>query len=553
MTKIKSKKAKKRKKYSIHQGRGNSKSPFKGSSPISLCMIVKNEERFLQGCLESVQGLVNEIIIVDTGSTDKTVEIAEKFNCSIFHFIWKNNFAAARNYALSKCTLPWVLYLDADERLPKEFHEAILSEVKANRADAIYLKVHSSVSGILGNVPHIQAYPRLFKKLNGAKFEGRIHEQITPSLKRLNAQLKYLDVTIEHLGYAQEDEILSNKIKRNLGYLEEQVSKEPNNAYAFFQLGQTLLLNKQREKGIECLEKSLSLKQLPNNLTSTSLLMISNELFKEENYNEALKYIKQALELAPRQRIGYFLKSECHAKRFEWEEALGALDKMLEYSDLPFSDISIEKNFNPYLIEQRKGLYYFNLQDYQPCLEHLFNYFKIAPVIRENLVSKWIEAWQKDGAFEFQGKQLLYFFREHLDKVDQKEELAKALAGVAEICHTPDDLAYFLKLALKFDSHDPMTLYYLGNLELEKGNMRTAESYFLKSLKEKNDVWEIHYNLAVTKIRQNLFQPAIDVLENALKIFPEKTTSTNRLLGGLYAKIGNFDKVLEQLNPVITE
>lgn len=527
--------------------------PQERKSPISLCMIVKDEENFLPDCLASVQEMVGEIIIVDTGSTDRTIEFAHQFNCSVFNYKWKEDFAAARNFALSRTTLPWILYLDADERLNREFHEIVLQAVKKNSADAFYLKVHSPVSGILGNVPHIQAYPRLFKKLRGARFEGKIHEQITPSLKRVKARFQYLDATIEHLGYIQTDEILKNKIERNLKYLREQVQNEPGNAYAWFQLGQTLLLNKQKEQGIKYLKKAINFKTLPNNLTSTSLLMIGNEYFEKKKINDALLYVNEALKLAPRQKLGYFLKSECYAKKFEWQKAITNLEKLIEYSDIPFSDISIEKTFDPYLIEQRLALYYFNLQDFNSCMGHFQNYFDLAASIRHNLVSKWAHAWQKLGSPRIEGKKILVLFKQKLENVDDKTETLKILAGIAEQCNDKTETNYYLNLAFKYNSKDPMILYYLGNLELENGNLASAEKYFFKALKEKDDVWEIHYNLAVVKIRQNLFQEAISVLESALQVFPEKRASVNRLLGGLYAKVGDFNMILEQLTPTYTE
>ncbi|WP_337872164.1 glycosyltransferase family 2 protein, partial [Ignavibacterium sp.] len=84
------------------------------SAKITLSMIVKNEERYLEDCLNSVKNVFDEIIIVDTGSTDNTLKIAEKFNAKVFHFDWINDFSAARNFALSKSTGEWILYLDAD-------------------------------------------------------------------------------------------------------------------------------------------------------------------------------------------------------------------------------------------------------------------------------------------------------------------------------------------------------------------------------------------------------------------------------------------------------
>ncbi|MFZ0389605.1 MAG: glycosyltransferase, partial [Calditrichia bacterium] len=322
-------------------------------SPLSLCMIVKNEEQFLAGCLESVQGLVGEIVVVDTGSLDNTVEIARQYGARIFHFEWIDDFAAARNFALQQTALDWVLYLDADERLPSRYHKQVLDKIQTGKFDALYVKVISQVSGILGNVTHEQSYPRIFRKLPGVCFEGRIHEQITPALKRCDARFGYLDVEIEHLGYCQNDDILRRKVERNLKYLEAQVESEPENAYAWFQYGQTLLLDGQKEKGKAGLQHALHLKTLPVNLTATILLIIANQHFEDKEYPQALIYTRQALQIAPNQRLGYFLQSECLAWQQNWDTAIDSLKRLRKNGSMAFSDISIDKNFPSYIISQR--------------------------------------------------------------------------------------------------------------------------------------------------------------------------------------------------------
>lgn len=100
----------------------------------------KNEERYLAQCLSSVKDVIDEIIIVDTGSTDKTLEIAKSFNAKIFNFDWINDFSAARNFALNKCSGDWILYLDADEELnPKSLDD--LNNYKTHLPAGVYCTV----------------------------------------------------------------------------------------------------------------------------------------------------------------------------------------------------------------------------------------------------------------------------------------------------------------------------------------------------------------------------------------------------------------------------
>src|SRR5699024_8723561 len=111
---------------------------------ISLCMIVKNEEKTIQQCLQSVKDVVDEIIIVDTGSTDRTMEIVANYTDEIFHFQWIDNFSAARNEAFSKATKDYILWLDADDVLLEEDKEKLshLKRTISSQIDAVSMIYH---------------------------------------------------------------------------------------------------------------------------------------------------------------------------------------------------------------------------------------------------------------------------------------------------------------------------------------------------------------------------------------------------------------------------
>ncbi|MBI2109717.1 glycosyltransferase family 2 protein, partial [Candidatus Woesearchaeota archaeon] len=108
---------------------------------ISLCMIVKNEERFIAKAIESVKDFVHEIIIVDTGSTDKTIEIAKKYTSKIFNFKWTDNFSTARNFSIEQATQPWILVLDADETIDKTYQEKLTDVIKNSPPDIMGISI----------------------------------------------------------------------------------------------------------------------------------------------------------------------------------------------------------------------------------------------------------------------------------------------------------------------------------------------------------------------------------------------------------------------------
>lgn len=133
---------------------------------LSLCMIVKNEEKHLARCLSSVKDAADEIVIVDTGSSDKTIEIAESFGSKIFHFNWINDFSAARNYSLSKCSSDWILYLDADEQLNPDSVDEI-NRLKKSQPAAVYCKVISQgINTTNGSVFKYLGYSRIFPEFS---------------------------------------------------------------------------------------------------------------------------------------------------------------------------------------------------------------------------------------------------------------------------------------------------------------------------------------------------------------------------------------------------
>lgn len=191
---------------------------------LTLTMIVKNEGKNLSRCLESAKNFVDEIIVVDTGSTDKTKDIARSFGAMVYDFEWNGDFSAARNYALSKSTSDWNLVLDADEQIvmwdKNTIENFIIKPCSIGR-----IKV---VSNFMQNGAEQRSkdyISRLFPK--GVYFIGRIHEQVQSELPRVD-----LPIEIFHTGYFNTD-----KSERNLQLLHSEWEKNKQNPYILYQLG----------------------------------------------------------------------------------------------------------------------------------------------------------------------------------------------------------------------------------------------------------------------------------------------------------------------------
>jgi tetratricopeptide (TPR) repeat protein len=212
---------------------------------LSLAMIVKNEARCLARCLHSVKNLADEIIVVDTGSTDRTVQIAGEYGAKIFHFDWCDDFSAARNFALEQAAGDWVLVLDADETVS----EPLAAEIQQFIEGAPQVGRLKIVSDFRRHGQTLQSQTlvsRLFPR--GARFEGKIHEQIISRLPRVN-----LAGELWHDGYLE-----TNKTDRNVKLLRAALEREPASAYLLHQLALEYTSLDQPEKAFPCLQQAFA-------------------------------------------------------------------------------------------------------------------------------------------------------------------------------------------------------------------------------------------------------------------------------------------------------
>ena len=216
---------------------------------LSLALIVKNEARCIARCLGSVRKIVDEIVVVDTGSTDDTVRLAQGFGARIERFSWIDDFAAARNYSLQHTTGDWILVLDADEysgeALGHEIREFIQRRPAIGR-----LRI---VSGFRQNGQLLQSQSfvsRLFPR--GARFEGRIHEQIVSDLPRMN-----LSGELWHDGYLEVQ-----KSDRNVRMLQAELARAPGHVYYLFQLALEYSSLNQPDMAFDCLRQAYGRAQM---------------------------------------------------------------------------------------------------------------------------------------------------------------------------------------------------------------------------------------------------------------------------------------------------
>lgn len=224
---------------------------------LTLCMIVKNEEETLYKCLNSAKELLDEIIIVDTGSKDKTKEIASQYTDRIFDFKWCNDFSKARNFSISKASNDWILVLDADEVIEDLNKKSILEFCnESNNKIVGRLKRINEYEDEYGVKRYIERVNRLFNK-KYFNYVGIIHEQIVKKDRSLY-NTKNIDLTVNHIGYSKEIVSKTNKIQRNIELLKTALGNNLNDPYLHYQLGKSYFMHKDYKNAYNSFKAAMS-------------------------------------------------------------------------------------------------------------------------------------------------------------------------------------------------------------------------------------------------------------------------------------------------------
>lgn len=271
----------------------------KARPTISLCMIVKNEELFLRQCLESVKTVVDEIVIVDTGSTDATREIALEFGARVFDFDWNESFSDARNAALEQATGDWILVMDADEVLAPEtasnLAQLIAGPLPVQTGFLIKIRNLHSEGNQVDVVEHYMM--RFFPNDAGLRFRGVIHEQLQPVDDRPFDRMATPDVLLLHYGYIGKTMEDRDKYRRNLDLLRASIEREPENPFHWFNLGLTHRIQREEDDALAAFEKAVELSRKLDYLPAymaACYSYIASLLIERGAFQQALDICEQA-------------------------------------------------------------------------------------------------------------------------------------------------------------------------------------------------------------------------------------------------------------------
>jgi glycosyltransferase involved in cell wall biosynthesis len=344
---------------------------MKDRNTLCLCMITKDEESFIERCIKSVEGLADEIVVTDTGSSDNTVQIAERLGAKIYHFPWDGSFANARNYALSKAQSDWLLLLDADEALDQSGFDIIREFLQTDEFDGAHLRVRNYTGTYSPENYSMHSAFRLLRNKPEYRFRGDIHEQITSGeCEKISHRFTTIPAVVHHYGYL--DDVVNKKQKRsrNIAILEKQLEDNPNEPFALFNMGNEQLSLNEYETALQYYEKSL------NHMEFRKYAFVPHMIFRiihcYENlgkFEEALRYAQAGLNEFPSCTDYEYLRANLLLRLRRYSLAVKSLETCLSMGTPPMQ-YEFFGGCGTYRAACRLGDVYMELEDYKQAVKY---------------------------------------------------------------------------------------------------------------------------------------------------------------------------------------
>jgi len=492
-------------------------------------MIVKNEAENLPHCLEPVKDVFDQIVIVDTGSEDNTVEIAKSYGAEVHYFGWIDDFSAARNESLKYATGDYIFFLDGDDRM--EHAEALkLKELIPPQKDVAFYCLLYCYEANGQDTETFQL--RLFPNLPGVEFEGLVHEQVAYSLQRLGIRSEVCDVKITHVGYKDTDALMQ-KIHRNIPLLERQMQKTPERVNVRLHLVTHYNASGETEKAIAQLEHLIKQTEKEDGYREAFLIccvMLGNNYRKINKSDAAIEMYRRALEVEPDYGLAHFLLGELYYK----------LDRIPEAR----MELLIAQNTGVQLCRTpipRRAIYYYISYFLGRCHEEkgdmnlaIMEYKKAIAI--EPLS---VEVYTRLGG--------LYMRRGEYEKAqeafNQVSQLSKGSGAVPKAVEEAEKMPSVI--ALEQNYNRAASNCNLGIAYLYQGKLKEAERAFLEAINIHPQHVEAYSNLGLTYSKQNKFMEAENSYLKALEIEPNRIEALTNL-AYLYLRAGKVSEAEER-------
>lgn len=492
---------------------------------ISVCMIAKNEEENIGRVIRCAKEFADEIIVVDTGSKDRTPEIAKELGAKVYFFEWCDDFSAARNESLKYATGDWILWLDADDYID-EYNIQKFKELKKNlpakKNECYFFLIESKIAeGDEANWYWFQL--RMFPNFPDMRFEGRIHEQIIFAADRRNLRQIYTQIKITHLGYTDPKKI-DEKMKRNLRLLEQEEKEKPNEFYIKRYIAFALAKLGKLQEALDKVKQAIDVVPQKAINWRFDLWVFKAEVEKAMGkLDDALKSLEEAEKVRPDEGVINLMKAEVSFLKGDLDKVVDELDivrrKGFLIGIIPIAPDSMKRRY--YTLRAKVAYIRGN---YEEAKKNYIQLKEVSPqyFLWDQNLDEFVESLFKLSNY----KDVYEILKQFEDRIP-KYQLSN-LAFSAERLGKKEEAEKYYRLAYEGNKENPDVIFNYANFMFSVGKLKESLDLFLDYLKKVDviPVNEIHILSALTTcanifLKNGDINSSVKMLEGACEISGE--------------------------------
>ena len=473
---------------------------------LSLCMMVRDEEACLSACLNSVKDVVDEIVVVDTGSTDRTVDVAKAHGARVYHHPWENDFSRHRNQSLSHATGDWILILDADEELRSgdgaRLHEILLAE----GFDSVMFTVINFFNNRTSQSHFNQV--RLFRKEPEIRYSGIVHNELLGCSSTITAAVR-----VHHYGYDLDPKRMEAKFQRTSSLLKKRIQEEPEDFQHYHNLAVSYSMNRMPEEaadwGIKAIEISGKAEKKGGVFILWTHFIVASSFLILRDFPSAIAWARKALERFPDHPDSLFVLVMAYREMKDWPRVEEAASRYLYVHEILENDPSRLG----YLVVNSAG-----------------EIWKVHLVLGEALL-------ESDSAGEAEKS-----FEKALHFAPSRSVAHKGVAECYKNRSMGQEAIVHYERALESDPDSPGLLMNLGKLLDERGDQEKAERYYKRAVGIEPRLIHILLRLAKFSAKRSDIEQCLAHCKEILKALDmpiQRTLQALEDLAGLFLWIGH--------------